>query len=118
MSLAKATNSALPSDALLPKDTRRALPIALVEPIPAGVSEGQAVMLEVLRAAIGEAGRDKLAKGRIAHEGTAALPAHDGGFRGACFGARLILRQRDHGIHGRVHCRDPGQAGIQQFERR
>ena len=31
MSPAKATNSALPSDALLPKDTRRALPIALLK---------------------------------------------------------------------------------------
>jgi hypothetical protein len=59
-----------------------------------------------------------LDQNRQAMQRTAALPAHDGGFRGACFGARLILRQRDHGIHGRVHRRDPGQAGIQQFERR
>jgi hypothetical protein len=50
----------------------------LIEPIPPKVAEGATVRVEILRAAIGEAGldgeRDKLAKGRIARPDTAAGP--------------------------------------------
>lgn len=47
----------------------------LVEPIPAGVSEGQAVLIDIHRAAIPEGGRDKLALGRIAAADALPSPA-------------------------------------------
>lgn len=47
----------------------------LVEPIPPKIAEGASVFIEILREAIPEEGRAKLAKGRIALPGTKAHPA-------------------------------------------
>ena len=47
----------------------------LVEPIPPKIAEGANVFIEILREAIPEEGRAKLAKGRIALPGTKAHPA-------------------------------------------
>lgn len=47
----------------------------LVEPIPPKIAEGATVLLEILREAIPEQGRPKLAKGRIAQPGSRAHPA-------------------------------------------
>jgi len=46
----------------------------LVEPLPPKVAEGGAVIVDILRERIGEEGRDKLAKGRIAVPGTKPHP--------------------------------------------
>ncbi|HKT75177.1 MAG TPA: ribonuclease [Sphingobium sp.] len=47
----------------------------LVEPIPPKIAEGATVLLDILREAIPEEGRAKLAKGRIAQPGSKAHPA-------------------------------------------
>src|SRR3546814_167977 len=47
----------------------------LVEPIPPKIAEGATVLLEILREAIPEEGRAKLAKARIAQPGSKAHPA-------------------------------------------
>lgn len=46
----------------------------LIEPIPPKVAEGANVLVEILREAIAEEGRDKRAKGRIAQPGAKAHP--------------------------------------------
>ena len=46
----------------------------LVEPIPPKIAEGATVLLEILREAIPEEGRAKLAKARIAQPGSKAHP--------------------------------------------
>jgi hypothetical protein len=46
----------------------------LVEPLPPRVAEGAAVYVDIQRERIGEEGRDKLAKGRIALPGAKASP--------------------------------------------
>lgn len=46
----------------------------LIEPIPPRQSEGSSFLVEILRAAIPEAGRGKLAKGRFAQPGAKASP--------------------------------------------
>ena len=47
----------------------------LVEPIPPKIAEGATILLEILREAIPEEGRAKLAKARIAQPGSKAHPA-------------------------------------------
>ncbi len=47
----------------------------LIEPIPPKVAEGALVLIDVLREAIAEEGRPKLAKGRIAQPGSKPTPA-------------------------------------------
>lgn len=59
----------------------------LVEPIPPKIAEGAAVMVEILREAIAEEGRAKLAKGRIAQPGAKAHP-----------GPSLLQRLRATGV--------------------
>ena len=59
----------------------------LIEPIPPKIAEGAAVLVEILREAIPEEGRAKLAKGRIAQPGTKAHP-----------GPSLLQRLRATGI--------------------
>lgn len=59
----------------------------LVEPIPPKVSEGATLLVEILREAIPEEGRAKLAKGRIAPPGAKAHP-----------GPSLLQRLRSTGI--------------------
>ncbi|EQB30923.1 ribonuclease [Sphingobium ummariense] len=59
----------------------------LVEPIPPKVAEGANVLVEILREAIPEEGRAKLAKGRIAQPGAKAHP-----------GPSLLQRLRATGI--------------------
>ena len=49
--------------------------VVLVEPIPPKIAEGATVLLEILREAIPEEGRAKLAKTRIAQPGSKAHPA-------------------------------------------
>ena len=56
----------------------------LLEPIPPKVAEGSMVMVDIMRAAIPEEGRAKLAKGRIAAPGAKAHP-----------GPSLLQRLRD-----------------------
>ncbi len=46
----------------------------LIEPIPPKIAEGAVVLVEILREAIPEQGRAKLAKGRIAQPGSKAHP--------------------------------------------
>src|SRR3546814_3490209 len=46
----------------------------LLEPIPPKLAEGANVLVEILRESIAEAGRDKLAKVRVAQAGAKALP--------------------------------------------
>lgn len=46
----------------------------LLEPIPPKVAEGSIVLVEILRERIGETGRDKLARGRIAPPGAKPRP--------------------------------------------
>lgn len=59
----------------------------LVEPIPPKIAEGAVVMVEILREAIAEEGRAKLAKGRIAQPGAKAHP-----------GPSLLQRLRATGV--------------------
>lgn len=59
----------------------------LVEPIPPKIAEGAVVMVEILREAIAEDGRAKLAKGRIAQPGAKAHP-----------GPSLLQRLRATGV--------------------
>ena len=59
----------------------------LVEPIPPKIAEGAVVMVEILREAIAEEGRAKLAKGRIAQPGVKAHP-----------GPSLLQRLRATGV--------------------
>ncbi|MBB3982519.1 hypothetical protein GGR44_002182 [Sphingobium fontiphilum] len=59
----------------------------LVEPIPPKIAEGAVVMVEILREAIAEEGRAKLAKGRIAQAGVKAHP-----------GPSLLQRLRATGV--------------------
>lgn len=47
---------------------------ALIEPVPAGLTEGASLPVEIVRAAIPELGRAKLAKARKAAEGARAVP--------------------------------------------
>ncbi|MGP1351899.1 MAG: ribonuclease E/G [Parasphingopyxis sp.] len=48
---------------------------ALLEPLPADVTEGQSLRVEIVRSAIPEPGKRKVAKGRIAAQGRTASPA-------------------------------------------
>lgn len=59
----------------------------LVEPLPPKVAEGGLVLVDILRERIGEEGRDKLAKGRIALPGGKPHP-----------GASLLQRIRATGV--------------------
>ncbi|WP_070152945.1 ribonuclease [Sphingobium phenoxybenzoativorans] len=59
----------------------------LIEPIPPKIAEGTVVLIDILRERIGEDGRDKLAKGRIAQPGAKARP-----------GPSLLQRLRATGI--------------------
>lgn len=59
----------------------------LVEPIPPKIAEGAVVMVEILREAIAEEGRAKLAKGRVAQPGAKAHP-----------GPSLLQRLRATGV--------------------
>jgi hypothetical protein len=47
----------------------------LVEPLPADVTEGQAVRVEILREPLSEEGRDKAAKGRLTDESVRDAPS-------------------------------------------
>ena len=59
----------------------------LVEPIPPKIAEGATVLIEILREAIPEEGRPKLAKGRIAQPGSKVHP-----------GPSLLQRLRATGV--------------------
>lgn len=59
----------------------------LIEPIPPKVAEGATVLVDILREAIPEEGRDKRAKGRIAQPGAKAHP-----------GPSLLQRIRTTGV--------------------
>jgi len=63
---------------------------ALIEPVPAGVSEGGKLLVEVHRAALPEAGKDKLAIVRRAAAGAVVSPAPD-----------LVMRLHESGERAR-----------------
>jgi hypothetical protein len=59
---------------------------ALIEPLPPALTEGQAIRVEIVREALAEPGRPKLAKGRVTEEARRAgltLPQRLGGVRPA-----------------------------------